>query len=160
MTTHPTSRQTLLVTGGAGFIGANFVLNWLGNADADSVVNVDKLTYAGNLANLAPVWENPRFRFVQADIGDDVFGAVSSSPRIVNSARMLLRELAPDVTNRTMLHPSSMYRLFAPFWWGHVGPEWVHRHARYRRIEPPAMRPFGGSSPSTELLSVDLPPGA
>ncbi len=53
--------------------------------------------------------------------------------------RQLLRELAPDVTNRTMLHPSSMYRLFAPFWWGHVGPEWVHRHARYRRIEPPAM---------------------
>ena len=42
----------ILVTGGAGFIGANFVLNWLTHSDAEGVINLDKLTYAGNLTNL------------------------------------------------------------------------------------------------------------
>ncbi|WP_456281823.1 dTDP-glucose 4,6-dehydratase [Cupriavidus sp. JZ107] len=60
----------ILVTGGAGFIGANFVLNWLGNADADSVVNVDKLTYAGNLKTLASLEGNPRHIFSRTDICD------------------------------------------------------------------------------------------
>jgi len=44
--------MTILVTGGAGFIGSNFVLDWLANPKAEPVVNLDKLTYAGNLANL------------------------------------------------------------------------------------------------------------
>ncbi|UZN50260.1 dTDP-glucose 4,6-dehydratase [Cupriavidus cauae] len=60
----------ILVTGGAGFIGANFVLNWLGNADADSVVNVDKLTYAGNLKTLASLDGDPRHVFSRTDICD------------------------------------------------------------------------------------------
>lgn len=60
----------ILVTGGAGFIGANFVLNWLGNANADSVVNVDKLTYAGNLKTLASLEGNPRHIFSRSDICD------------------------------------------------------------------------------------------
>ncbi|NSX04490.1 dTDP-glucose 4,6-dehydratase [Cupriavidus gilardii] len=60
----------ILVTGGAGFIGANFVLNWLGNADADSVVNVDKLTYAGNLKTLASLEGDPRHIFSRTDICD------------------------------------------------------------------------------------------
>lgn len=60
----------ILVTGGAGFIGANFVLNWLGNADADSVVNVDKLTYAGNLKTLASLEGDPRHVFSRTDICD------------------------------------------------------------------------------------------
>ncbi|HEY4663338.1 MAG TPA: dTDP-glucose 4,6-dehydratase [Comamonas sp.] len=59
----------ILVTGGAGFIGANFVLDWLA-ASAEPVVNVDKLTYAGNLENLASLQGDARHVFVQADIGD------------------------------------------------------------------------------------------
>ena len=59
----------IFVTGGAGFIGANFVLDWLANTD-ESVVNIDKLTYAGNLENLSSVFNEPRHIFVQADIGD------------------------------------------------------------------------------------------
>jgi len=51
----------------------------------------------------------------------------------------LLRTLTADVHNRTMLHPSTMYRLFNPFWWGHVSESWVHRHARYRRLDPPPV---------------------
>lgn len=60
----------ILVTGGAGFIGGNFVLNWLANPDADSVINVDKLTYAGNRKTLAPVEGDPRHFFSQIDICD------------------------------------------------------------------------------------------
>ncbi len=59
----------ILVTGGAGFIGANFVLDWLARND-EAVVNLDKLTYAGNRENLAAVMDDPRHVFVQGDIGD------------------------------------------------------------------------------------------
>ncbi|MBF9263822.1 dTDP-glucose 4,6-dehydratase [Paracidovorax cattleyae] len=59
----------ILVTGGAGFIGANFVLDWLACGD-EPVVNLDKLTYAGNLQNLASLQGDARHLFVQGDIGD------------------------------------------------------------------------------------------
>ena len=59
----------ILVTGGAGFIGANFVLDWFANSD-EPVVNLDKLTYAGNLETLASLKGNPNHIFVQGDIGD------------------------------------------------------------------------------------------
>lgn len=60
----------LLVTGGAGFIGSNFILYWLKNHSEDEIVNFDKLTYAGNLENLKTVEDNPRYRFIQGDICD------------------------------------------------------------------------------------------
>lgn len=59
----------ILVTGGAGFIGSNFVLDWLAASD-EPVVNLDKLTYAGNLENLASLEGNPNHVFVQGDLGD------------------------------------------------------------------------------------------
>ena len=59
----------ILVTGGAGFIGGNFVLDWFAGSD-EGVVNVDKLTYAGNLQTLNSLKDNPNHVFVQADIGD------------------------------------------------------------------------------------------
>ena len=63
--------MSILVTGGAGFIGANFVLDWLAHRD-EPVINLDKLTYAGNLENLAGVQGDARHRFVRGDIGDAV----------------------------------------------------------------------------------------
>jgi dTDP-glucose 4,6-dehydratase len=60
----------LLVTGGAGFIGSAFVRLSLADEESTRIVNLDKLTYAGNLANLEPVAENPRYRFVHGDICD------------------------------------------------------------------------------------------
>jgi dTDP-glucose 4,6-dehydratase len=59
----------ILVTGGAGFIGANFVLDWLAQSD-EPVINLDKLTYAGNLETLASLQGDARHVFVQGDIGD------------------------------------------------------------------------------------------
>ncbi len=60
----------LLVTGGAGFIGSNFILYWLANHLEDQVVNLDKLTYAGNLANLKDVEKNANYSFIKGDICD------------------------------------------------------------------------------------------
>ncbi|MGO4415459.1 dTDP-glucose 4,6-dehydratase [Cupriavidus sp. KB_39] len=60
----------IMITGGAGFIGANFVLDWLSEPAADSVVNVDKLTYAGNLKSLAVLADDSRHIFSRTDICD------------------------------------------------------------------------------------------
>ena len=60
----------ILVTGGAGFIGSNFILDWLKSPNNKSVVNIDKLTYAGNLANLDSLKNDPRHTFVRGDVGD------------------------------------------------------------------------------------------
>jgi dTDP-glucose 4,6-dehydratase len=64
--------RTLLVTGGAGFIGANFVLYWMQNNPSDKLVVLDALTYAGNRANLKSVESNAQFVFVHGDICDTV----------------------------------------------------------------------------------------
>jgi dTDP-glucose 4,6-dehydratase len=61
--------KPILVTGGAGFIGSNFILQWL-TTETASIINLDKLTYAGNLANLEGASSDPRYSFVHGDIGD------------------------------------------------------------------------------------------
>jgi len=60
----------LLITGGAGFIGSNFIRYWLKKHPADKIINLDKLTYAGNLENLKDVQNNPNYKFVKGDICD------------------------------------------------------------------------------------------
>jgi len=77
----------IVVTGGAGFIGSNFVLDWLARSD-EGVVTLDKLTYAGNRANLAALEGDARHVFVQGDIGD----------------RALVRELLARHRPRAILH--------------------------------------------------------
>lgn len=66
---HPTLR-TLLITGGAGFIGCNFVRHMLSSHSNMRIVNYDKLTYAGNLENLSDIAEGERYRFIRGDISD------------------------------------------------------------------------------------------
>jgi len=79
---------TLLVTGGCGFIGSNFVRYLLETDPSVSIINFDCLTYAGNLENLAGVAQHPRYRFVRGDITDRaaVEGAVRGVDAIINFA--------------------------------------------------------------------------
>jgi len=65
----------LLVTGGAGFIGSNFIHYWLEKYPDDQIINLDKLTYAGNLANLKSAENNPNYRFVKGDISNSAIVA-------------------------------------------------------------------------------------
>ena len=74
--------RRILVTGGAGFIGANFIRYWLAKYPEDRIVNYDALTYAGNLENLADVEDNPQYRFVHADICDQPTSNVSSKKSV------------------------------------------------------------------------------
>ncbi|MEF3692294.1 MAG: GDP-mannose 4,6-dehydratase, partial [Candidatus Moraniibacteriota bacterium] len=64
--------MNLLVTGGAGFIGSNFIHYILENYPKDKVINYDALTYAGNLENLKGLADNPNYRFVHGDIMDTI----------------------------------------------------------------------------------------
>jgi len=91
----------LLVTGGAGFIGSNFILYWLKKYPHDEIVNLDKLTYAGNLENLKEVENNPHYRFVQGDICDPetVKKAISGVNTVVHFA-------AETHVDRSILDPT------------------------------------------------------
>lgn len=79
--------KMILVTGGAGFIGSNFVKNWLEH-ESDSLLNLDKLTYAGNLNNLKECAQDSRYQFAQGDIGD----------------RLLVRRILEETKPRAILN--------------------------------------------------------
>ncbi len=64
------SLKTILVTGGAGFIGSNFIINSLKRFKSWNIINLDKLTYAGNLTNLESVKGHNRYRFIKGDISN------------------------------------------------------------------------------------------
>jgi len=82
------NHMKLLVTGGAGFIGSNFIRYILGKYPEYEVINLDKLTYAGNLDNLSDIAGNPRYEFVKGDIADRklVYDLASQTDVIVNFA--------------------------------------------------------------------------
>lgn len=91
----------IIVTGGAGFIGSNFVLDWVG-LGLGKVVNVDKLTYAGNLENLAEINNHPDHIFVQGDIGDR---ALWSQLLAEHKPRAVLNFAAESHVDRSILGP-------------------------------------------------------
>ncbi len=93
--------MTILVTGGAGFIGSNFVLDWLAGSD-ETVVNLDKLTYAGNVHNLAPLAGDPRHAFVQGDIGD---AGLVAALLAQHQPRAVLNFAAESHVDRSILGP-------------------------------------------------------
>lgn len=91
----------LLVTGGAGFIGSNFILYWLKKYPQDSVINLDKLTYAGNLENLKSVEKNPNYSFVRGDICD---GKLVNS--LVKNVDTIVHFAAESHVDRSILDPA------------------------------------------------------
>ena len=100
--------MTVLVTGGAGFIGANFVLEWLAGSD-ETVVNIDTLTYAGNLKSLATVLNDPRHVFAQANIIDsDAVRRLMDLHR----PRAIIHFAAESHVDRSILGPDDFRRRF------------------------------------------------
>jgi dTDP-glucose 4,6-dehydratase len=93
--------MTLLVTGGAGFIGANFVLDWLAASD-EPIVNLDKLSYAGNPETLASLQGDARHRLVQGDIGD---GALVSRLLAQHQPRAVVNFAAESHVDRSIHGP-------------------------------------------------------
>lgn len=91
----------LLVTGGAGFIGSNFIKYWLRNHTDDSIVNLDKLTYAGNLENLAEIKDNPSYSFIHGDI---------CNPKLVEKAMegvdIVVHFAAESHVDRSIMEPA------------------------------------------------------
>lgn len=100
------TKDTILVTGGAGFIGSNFVLRWLEKAGTP-VVNLDLLTYAGNPANLASVEDDSRYQLVRADIcdADAVAAAISE-----HSPRAIVHFAAESHVDRSIVDPGAFIR--------------------------------------------------
>jgi len=98
----------IFVTGGAGFIGANFVLDWLApGAPGEPVLNVDRLTYAGNLENLAAVERDPRYGFVRLDVCErDALLALMREHR----PRAVVHFAAESHVDRSILGPGEFVR--------------------------------------------------
>lgn len=106
MTLPQKETSPILVTGGAGFIGSNFVLDWLAT-NGGPVVNLDKLTYAGNPENLTPVAEDSAYRLVQGDICDgELVGRLLSEHR----PRAVVHFAAESHVDRSILGPEAFLR--------------------------------------------------
>jgi dTDP-glucose 4,6-dehydratase len=99
-------KDSILVTGGAGFIGSNFVLDWLQHTDA-SVVNLDLLTYAGNPENLSAVAGDPRYTFVHGDIGD---GTLVRSLLEKHRPQAIVHFAAESHVDRSILGPDAFLK--------------------------------------------------
>lgn len=96
----------LLITGGAGFIGSNFVLYMAKQYPEYQLVNVDALTYAGNLENLRSVEKNPNYRFVKADIAD----RDALEPLFADGIDIVVNFAAESHVDRSILHPDIFVR--------------------------------------------------
>ena len=91
----------LLVTGGAGFIGSNFIIYWLGAHPDDAIVNLDVLTYAGNLENLKPVEHDARYTFIHGDICDS-----DTVKRALEGIDVVVHFAAESHVDRSIMSPA------------------------------------------------------
>lgn len=95
----------LLVTGGAGFIGSNFIHYWLNKYPEDSIINLDLLTYAGNLENLKELESNPNYKFVQGDICD-----AQLVNKLVKEVDVIVHFAAESHVDRSILNSADFIR--------------------------------------------------
>lgn len=94
--------KRLLVTGGAGFIGSNFIKLILKRSQGLSIINLDKLTYCGNLDNLRDIEKNPRYKFIKGDITDR-----NLVNEVVNDADAVINFAAESHVDRSIVNPSA-----------------------------------------------------
>ena len=103
--------NTILITGGAGFIGSHVVRLFVNKYPEYRIINVDKLTYAGNLANLKDIEEKPNYRFVKADICDfDTISALMRDEQVSG----IIHLAAENHADRSLKAPSTFARTLAP----------------------------------------------
>ena len=146
----------ILVTGGAGFIGANFVLDWLATNE-EGVVNLDKLTYAGNRANLASLDGDPRHIFVQGDIGDT---ALWQSLLSQYRPRAVVNFAAESHVDRSILGPGEFIQtnIVGSFhmlealraYWGGLAPQ---EAAAFRLLHVSTDEVYGSLGPGDAAFS-------
>lgn len=99
------SPRTLVVTGGAGFIGSNFILYWMEKYPDDRIINVDLLTYAGNITNLTSVAQRPQYSFIQADICD-----AQAMDSAIAGADVVVHFAAESHVDRSIKEPGKFLR--------------------------------------------------
>ena len=154
------TRDCILVTGGAGFIGSNFILEWFAQDDAD-VVNLDKLTYAGNLRNLASLDGDPRHTFVHGDIANY---AVVSGLLERYQPRAILHFAAESHVDRSIHGPEDFittnvtgtFRLLqaARGYWSKLAEP---RRARFRFLHVSTDEVFGSLGPQDPAFTEESP---
>ncbi|HEY8355620.1 MAG TPA: dTDP-glucose 4,6-dehydratase [Methylophilaceae bacterium] len=150
----------ILVTGGAGFIGSNFVMDWLAQSD-EPVLNLDKLTYAGNLQNLASLAGDSRHVFVQGDIGDK---ALVSSLLQQYRPRAILNFAAESHVDRSISGPDDFIQtnIVGTFnllevtrgWWQGL-QEQERRDFRFLHVSTDEV--YGSLAPDAPAFTEDHP---
>ncbi|MFO0703274.1 MAG: dTDP-glucose 4,6-dehydratase [Patescibacteria group bacterium] len=95
----------ILVTGGAGFIGSNFIMYWLKTHPEDTIINLDKLTYAGNIENLKSVSDDPRYTFVKGDICDR-----ATVDKLVKQVELIVHFAAESHVDRSIIDPQAFVK--------------------------------------------------
>ncbi|AMR79530.1 dTDP-glucose 4,6-dehydratase [Cupriavidus nantongensis] len=141
----------ILVTGGAGFIGANFVLEWLRHEGADAVVNVDKLTYAGNRNSLAALDGDVRHVFVQADICD---GAAVTALLHAYRPRAIVHFAAESHVDRSIAAPGDFVQTNVVGTFRLLEAALAH----WRELDTPARNAFRFLHVSTDEVFGSLAP--
>ena len=152
--------MSILITGAAGFIGSNFVLQWLAHSQ-EPVIVLDKLTYAGNPANLQSVWNDPRFTFVRGDIGDS-----QAVDQILKDhvPRAVLNFAAESHVDRSISGPAAFietnvvgtFRLLESVraYWGGLEPE---RAAAFRFLHVSTDEVYGSLGPQDPAFTEETP---
>lgn len=150
----------ILVTGGAGFIGSNFILDWL-KQDNEAVVNLDKLTYAGNLDNLESLKGDPRYFFVHGDIGDV---ALVSALLTQHRPRAVINFAAESHVDRSIHSPASfvetnvvgtfqLLEAVKPYW--NTLPVATQQNFRFMQISTDEV--YGSLAPDQPAFSENHP---
>jgi dTDP-glucose 4,6-dehydratase len=139
--------HNVLITGGAGFIGANFVRHWLARSDAGRVVVLDALTYAGHIENLAGLERDPRYLFVRGDICDEAAVRALLTQHQIDT---LVHFAAESHVDRSILGPDDFIRTNL------VGTHTLLKAAKSAWIETQLARPHRFHHVSTDEVYGSL----